>query len=926
MAAWSMLARLARVFVPVLLTSRRLRAAAVLVLVLLSPGRCPATDLTAYKLFGRWVDTTPSANMGSGLSNAVVTARRVVMGAFRAAERGVDDEGAVQVFDAVSGAWQRKILPPAGGGAQFFGSAVAVSGDVAVIGAYGYSGNQGAAYVVNLATGAILKTLIANDGAASDFLGLSVAIAGNIAVVGTDLDDGGRGAAYLFDITTGLQIGKLQAADGVGGDNFGFALAAEGSLLAVSAPKHDSQRGTIYLYDLRSQALVQEFTPTGAAINDHAGHSLGLSGGRLMIGTEGVGKAFFADLANSVQRQITLPGGPPTSYYGYGVAIDGELIAVGEYTAASNRGAVHLFRVSDGAFLRTLIPPNGEASGNGFGQAVSLCGEALLVAAPQDGQQYFLAGAGYLFRPVTTALPYTLVAVKGNVAPGEADISFGAFKETYINSDAQVMLGAGLTGYASNGGRDVGVFSDKVTLGNLLLCMKTHDAFGSLPTQYGAPLRWSNNGDGMVLMHTTITGPGISTLNNQVLLGQTGLNGFVILRSGQALPGFPGTWVQSIVEPVSADGQFSRQSATLCTLRLGQGGTTAINDMALLSDRNGADEVLREGASPAGLPASTALGQFAPRLACNTVTEVFSTALTGTAPAVTTANNALVLYRLPGISAVNVLAQKGDTPKDPLTSPLTGAKYSAFIGEGGGSDTQGAIFRATLAAAGTGTPPAVTVANNEGLWVHAGSPVGTYLALRKGQAVPLPGTTGLKVGRIVQFWVFGYTSTTSQIVALVQLTGPGVTAANDQALLHVSIDRSIEVLLREGEAAPGCPGTRIGVITRVAAEAFTFSYAVTATLTGATPTTDLALYTGAVSRGLNSITAPLRRPFLRLRKGQLFDNQPGRVRSIVLPASTVTASGAGGTGRGRPISWRGDFAFQVDFDNGASELFRGKVN
>ena len=87
-----------------------------------------------------------------------------------------------------------------------------------------------------------------------------------------------------------------------------------------------------------------------------------------------------------------------------------------------------------------------------------------------------------------------------------------------------------------------------------------------------------------------------------------------------------------------------------------------------------------------------------------------------------------------------------------------------------------------------------------------------------------------------------------------------------------------------------------------------------ATLTGAAPGTDQALFVGNVGRGNTTDGFALRRPYLRLRKGQLFDNQPSKIKSISLPTTNMAASGAGSMGRGRAISGS-TIVFTVEFDN-----------
>ena len=80
------------------------------------------------------------------------------------------------------------------------------------------------------------------------------------------------------------------------------------------------------------------------------------------------------------------------------------------------------------------------------------------------------------------------------------------------------------------------------------------------------------------------------------------------------------------------------------------------------------------------------------------------------------------------------------------------------------------------------------------------------------------------------------------------------------------------------------------------------------------------------SEASTSDMAALRRPFLRLRKGQLYDNQPSKIKSISLPTTNITAAGAGSTGRGHAIAWSGVFAFVVEFDHGVRQIMKGRVD
>ena len=94
---------------------------------------------------------------------------------------------------------------------DYFGYSVAISGNYAIVGAYGEDdaggGNSGKAYIFNVTTGALLKTLDnpnAYGTSASDLFGASVAISGDYAIVGAfgEGDAGGTesGKAYIFNI------------------------------------------------------------------------------------------------------------------------------------------------------------------------------------------------------------------------------------------------------------------------------------------------------------------------------------------------------------------------------------------------------------------------------------------------------------------------------------------------------------------------------------------------------------------------------------------------------------------------------------------------------------------------------------------------------------------------------------------------------
>ena len=137
---------------------------------------------------------------------------------------------------------------------DYFGKSVAVSGDIAVIGAYNADGTvarSGSAYVYARSgtTWTQQAKLTASDGMAYDSFGEAVAVSGDIAVVGARSADGtvpDSGAAYTYSRTgsTWTQLKKLSASDGAVSDYFGQSVAAAGDTVVVGAYGDDEKGPT----------------------------------------------------------------------------------------------------------------------------------------------------------------------------------------------------------------------------------------------------------------------------------------------------------------------------------------------------------------------------------------------------------------------------------------------------------------------------------------------------------------------------------------------------------------------------------------------------------------------------------------------------------------------------------------------------------
>ena len=137
---------------------------------------------------------------------------------------------------------------------DLLGASVAVSGGVLVAGAPfddNTFGAQGSAYVFIRPPGGWQNAteaakLVASDPGDQDRVGSAVAISGDTIVLGAYTADVGaatqQGAAYVFESATWFgtmtQTAKLTSADGVGSDHFGYAVAVDGDTVVSGAILH----------------------------------------------------------------------------------------------------------------------------------------------------------------------------------------------------------------------------------------------------------------------------------------------------------------------------------------------------------------------------------------------------------------------------------------------------------------------------------------------------------------------------------------------------------------------------------------------------------------------------------------------------------------------------------------------------------------
>jgi hypothetical protein len=159
--------------------------------------------------------------------------------------------GSVHVYERTGGAWrpQAPLVPDDGDTGDFFGGAVTLEGDTAVIGAPeddDPNGERaGSAYVFERTDDGWRQhaKLVPDDGDPIDLFGVAVALSGDTALIGARVDEDphgeAAGSAYVFERTDSgwRQLVKLAAADGESHDIFGRSVALAGDTALIGTTR-----------------------------------------------------------------------------------------------------------------------------------------------------------------------------------------------------------------------------------------------------------------------------------------------------------------------------------------------------------------------------------------------------------------------------------------------------------------------------------------------------------------------------------------------------------------------------------------------------------------------------------------------------------------------------------------------------------------
>jgi hypothetical protein len=239
--------------------------------------------------------------------------------------------------------------------------------------------------------------------------GHALAIDGDVMVVGADGDDArgiDAGAAYVFRRAGGLWLeeARLTASDAQAGDQFGFSVAVSGDLIAVSAPFRQqpagsgTSAGTIYTFQHNGTSWApQPLLPV--RLGSVYGWRIAMD--RDVLAVAGLVRDRVFVYRRSGGAWVAEPF-PDVS--GSAVDVDRDVIAVGQ-PIPNTPGTVRIVARSGGAWTETAqLVPIPASGGTAFGNNLAIRGD-LLVTSDTFTHAYMFQKVGGTWVPLPRLMP-----------------------------------------------------------------------------------------------------------------------------------------------------------------------------------------------------------------------------------------------------------------------------------------------------------------------------------------------------------------------------------------------------------------------------------------------------------------------------------------------------------------------------------------
>jgi hypothetical protein len=329
---------------------------------------------------------------------------------------------ALPIFAAAPYTRVSEVAPPDPINGQWFGRAVAINDDVAVVGApvnfdwfNGRPPFDGAAYVYvkSNASWVLQQKLMASDANAEtsglgNQFGFAVAVAGNTIVVGAPSRriGGKTGAVYVFERSDTATAWTEQAIITASTTRpLGMSVALRGGRVVAGALEDrqafgaPADSGLAFVFQRSGDQWIEEANLITSDVPDRNryGASVDIRGNTVVVGAHDMFGAVpgavyvFTRQGSTWTQETKLSADNNSATFGVSVSLWGTSLAVGDWSAST----VSIYeRLSQNWQLQQTLAG---ASGSQFGAAVAQRGDRLLIGAPRTTVGGVVTGAAYLY-------------------------------------------------------------------------------------------------------------------------------------------------------------------------------------------------------------------------------------------------------------------------------------------------------------------------------------------------------------------------------------------------------------------------------------------------------------------------------------------------------------------------------------------------
>ncbi|PCI97347.1 MAG: hypothetical protein COB15_07860 [Flavobacteriales bacterium] len=410
-----------------------------------------------------------------------------------------------------------------------FGLAVSISGNYMVAGVFQEDEDENGLNTMNYAGSAYIferngsgvwlevQKIVASDRAIEDYFGSAVDISGDKIVVGAFKEDedvagantlGFSGSAYVF-VRNGsgvwLEVQKIVASDRWASDWFGWSVSIDNDQIAVGAPQenHDenglnsvNDAGSVYIFNRDSMGVwseTQKIVTTIRAIQDEFGRPVRILGDYLVAGAyrededasgintlseAGAAYVFKKDGSGvwSQVQKLVASDRAASDRFSYGMDMSADHIVVSAWkeqedvlgnNTMNDAGSIYIFEKDSFGVWQEIqkAVASDRAIDDRFGYVVAVSGNTTIVGAYKDdedenGNNYMnVAGSAYIFENACSTIDNSTTTNGNSITANQT----GALYQWLDCKDNSLIAGATNSSFTPSTNGNYAVI---ITLGN----------------------------------------------------------------------------------------------------------------------------------------------------------------------------------------------------------------------------------------------------------------------------------------------------------------------------------------------------------------------------------------------------------------------------------------------------------------------------